>query len=95
MKWLIEFPNYVFPMILFRMNKAMNFIKILKHSVLISLICVFLFACKAKELTIELDIPVIPVIKDGMFFSGLTNVENVFLGSPSLKRIAATSIILS
>ena len=34
----------------------MNFIKILKHSVLISLICVFLFACKAKELTIELDI---------------------------------------
>ncbi len=46
-------------------------------------------------LTIELEIPVIPVIKDGMFFPGLTNVENVFLGSPFLKRIAATSIILS
>ena len=34
----------------------MNFVRILKHFSLFSLICVFLFACKAKELTIELKI---------------------------------------
>ena len=43
----------------------------------------------------ELEIPVILVIKDGIFCPGLTKVENVFLGSPPLNRIAATSIILS
>ena len=34
----------------------MNFVRILKHFSLFSLICVFLFACKAKELTIDLKI---------------------------------------
>ena len=34
----------------------MSIVKILKHFSLFSVICVFLFACKAKELTIELKI---------------------------------------
>ena len=45
--------------------------------------------------TISFDMPVIFVMNEEICVFGLTKVENLFFGSPSTKRMAATSIILS